>query len=433
MVDWRGAVATSDVGWNHLETLVDIGCRMAGTDGEHRAAIATRDALASYTGDASVTEFPIQGWQRASSSISTVSTEESCIALPRSPSGEVHGELIDLGHALPDDFAERDLNDAIVLARSDVPNWYDRYIHRREKYFRAVEADAAGFVYQNHVPGCLPPTGSVGTPDSPIGEIPAVGVSAETGSRLSRRFGAEDIKLEVETTISDATSHNVHAAIGPDTETEVLVTSHIDAHDIAEGALDNGAGTAALLEIVHALSHRETDLDTRVHFIAFGAEEVGLVGSEYCADRMDAESIRAVLNLDGVVRGRDLSVTTHRCSAFADAIERVADRLGHPVTVSPEVAPHSDHWPFVKQGVAGAHVMSETGSEGRGWGHTAADTLDKLDRRDLREQCLLLTELTVELAKSDHPQEGLDRSALKEALESDNLLEGMRITGDWPD
>ena len=78
---------------------------------------------------------------------------------------------------LPSDF-DRDFERAVVLAAGDVPDWQDRYVHCREKYYRAVEAGAAAFVYRNHVEGCLPPTGSVGTEDAPIGEVPAVGVAA---------------------------------------------------------------------------------------------------------------------------------------------------------------------------------------------------------------------------------------------------------------
>jgi len=34
MTDWIGDTFTSDAGWTHLEALVDVGSRMAGTDGE---------------------------------------------------------------------------------------------------------------------------------------------------------------------------------------------------------------------------------------------------------------------------------------------------------------------------------------------------------------------------------------------------------------
>jgi len=433
MSEWIGDTFTSDVGWNHLERLVDEGNRMAGSEGERRAAEATRDALDRVGArEARIDEFDIQGWERGDSAVRASGTEQDCIALPRSPSGEVTAELVDLEYGLPEDFADADLSGAVVLVRSDAPDYYERYVHRREKYYHAVESGAAAFVYRNHVEGCLPPTGSVGTEDDPIGEIPAVGVSKEVGARLARRFEGEDVTVSVDATAGDATSRNVHADLGPDTDEAVLVTSHVDAHDIAEGAMDNGAGTATLVEVARALAAREDDLDTRVHFVAFGAEEVGLVGSAYEADRADTDAVRAVINLDGVVRGRTLSAYTHQFDALDEAAAAVAERFDHPIETIPEMGPHSDHWPFVRRGVPGYHVSSRTDGEGRGWGHTFADTIDKLDPRDLREQAVLLTELTVELADEAVAVERKSEDEIVAALEAQNLAEGMRITGDWP-
>jgi Zn-dependent M28 family amino/carboxypeptidase len=427
--DWIGETAVSDVGWDHLETLVDLENRMAGTEGERRGAELTRDALDRYAGDARLEEFSIQGWERGASSVEFPDSTQECLALPRSPSGEVAGELVDVGHGLPEEF-ERDLSGAVVLARSDVPDYVDRYVHRREKYYRAVEAGAAAFVYANHVPGDLPPTGSVGTDGEPIGPVPAVGVSAETGARLARRFAGEDCRVRVEADTPAATSQNVHATMGPDSERRVLVTAHVDAHDVAEGALDNGAGTATVLEVARALSAREADLDRRVEFVVFGAEEVGLVGSSRLAAERDPDSIAAVLNVDGVLRARGLQFYTHRFDALGAAVRRVTDRLGHPATVVPRTNPHSDHWPFVRRGVPGYHVRATGEDRGRGWGHTEADTVDKLDRRDLREAAIVLTELAVELTRTDLVH--TDPGRLAAALEEEDLAEGMRYTGDWP-
>jgi Zn-dependent M28 family amino/carboxypeptidase len=432
MTDWIGDAFTSSVGWDHLETLVDFDTRMAGTDGEQRAAEATRDALADVGArNAHLETFPIQGWERGRSAIGAGDGTQDCIALPRSPGGEVTGELVDLGYGLPEDF-ERDLEGRVVMAASDVPDWYDRYLHRREKYYRAVEAGAAAFVYANHVEGCLPPTGSVGTDEAPIGEIPAVGVSKEVGARLGRRFEGDPVSVSVEAEAPEATSQNVHADLGPDTDAAVLVTSHVDAHDIAEGAGDNGAGTAMVVAIARALAGREHELDTRVHFVAFGAEEVGLVGSHYDAERRDPESVVAVVNNDGVGRARDLVCETQGFDDLADAADRVADRLDHPIDAPPELGPHSDHWPYVTRGVPGYHVYADTGDVGRGWGHTYADTLDKLDPRDLREQAILLTELVVELAAEGTAVAHRPPEAIAEQLEAENLAEGMRVIGDWP-
>src|SRR6056297_499580 len=211
MADWIGDTFTSDTGWTHLERLVDVRNRMAGSDGEREAAEATRDALAEHADDAWLDDFPIQGWTRGDSGVETPAGVEDCIALPRSPSGDANGDFVDLGHGLPEDFEATDLDGKVVMVASDVPDWYDRYLHRREKYYHAVEAGAAGFVYRNHVEGCLPPTGRVGTPEDPIGDIPALGISSEVGARLARRFDGDEVTVTVEADIHDATSQNVHA------------------------------------------------------------------------------------------------------------------------------------------------------------------------------------------------------------------------------
>ncbi len=431
-MDWIGETFTSEAGWNHLERLVDIGNRMAGSEGERRAAEATRDALAAVGArNARLEAFDIQGWARGSSAVHAGETSQESIALPRSPSGTATGEFVDLGYGLPDDF-ERDLEGDVVMAASNVPDWYDRFLHRREKYYHAVEAGAAAFVFRNHVEGCLAPTGSVGTEDAPIGEIPAVGVSKEVGSRLARRFEGEEVTVEVEADIGDATSQNVHAELGPETDEGILLTSHVDAHDIAEGAGDNGAGTALVVEVARALTAREDDLDTRVECICYGAEEVGLVGSGYDADLRDHERVKAVVNNDGVVRGRTLRFYTHGFDALGDAAEAVGDRFDHPVETTPELGPHSDHWPYVQWGVPGYHVMSKTGSEGRGWGHTRADTLDKLESRNLREQAIIIADLVVELADEGTEVEPRNPDSIADQLEDEDLAEGMKVTGDWP-
>ncbi len=432
MTDWIGETFTSTVGWDHLETLVDLDSRMAGSDGERRAAEATRDALDSVGArNAHLDTFDIQGWARGTSAIEAGETTQDCIALPRSPSGDVTGELVDLEYGLPADF-DRDLDGKVVLAASDMPDWFDRYVHRREKYYRAVEAGAAAFVYSNHVEGCLPPTGSVGTEDAPIGEIPAVGVSKEVGARLARRFAGEAVTVSVEADADETTSQNVHADLGPDTQEAVLLTSHVDAHDIAEGAADNGAGTAMVVEVARALAQREAELDTRVHCLVYGAEEVGLVGSQYDAQARDRDDIKAIVNNDGVVRNRTLVCHTHGFDDLADAATRVGDRMGHPIEVPPELNPHSDHWPYVTWGVPGYHIRADTGDAGRGWGHTHADTLDKLSVRDLREQAILLTELVVELASAETTVAHRSPEAIADQLERENLAEGMRVIGDWP-
>jgi len=439
MTDWIGDTFTSDVGWNHLEALVDVGDRMAGSAGEREGLELTRDALAEAGArDARIEPFDIQGWERGDSEIRQATNESTvasghnaCIALPRSPAGEATGEFVDLGYGVPGDF-DTDLEEKIVMVSSDTPDSVDRFVHRREKYYHAVEAGAAAFVFANHVEGTLPPTGSVGTDAAPVGDIPAVGVSKEIGARLARRYEGEELTVAVDCETPDATSGNAVAELGPDTDAFLVVSSHVDAHDIAEGAMDNGAGTATIVEVARALAAREDELDTRVRLVGFGAEEVGLVGSSRVADGVDPERVKAVVNVDSNVFGRTLRLDHHGFDALEAAGERVSDRFDHPIALGGELVPHSDHWPFVQRGIPGYMVSGETEGRGRGWGHTGADTLDKLEPRTLREQAILLTELVVELADDSVTTTRKSDDELASTLDAEGKATGMKITGDWP-
>ena len=438
MTDWIGETFTSDAGWNHLLDLVDIGNRMAGSGGEREALELTRDAFAGAGArNAAIEEFEIQGWERGDSAVRDAATGDpvavgpnACVALPRSPSGGATGEFVDLAHGVPADF-EADLDGAVVMVSSDTPESVDRFVHRREKYYRAVDAGAAAFVFANHVEGALPPTGSVGTADAPVGDIPAVGVSKEAGARLARRNEGDELTVAVDCETPAATSGNAVAELGPDTDEHLIVSSHVDAHDLAEGAMDNGAGTATIVEVAQALATREDKLDIRVRFVAFGSEEVGLVGSSVAAEAADRDAVRAVVNVDSNVFGRTLRLDHHDFDALADAAEQVSDRFDHPVSTGGELVPHSDHWPFVKRGIPGYMISGETEGRGRGWGHTHADTLDKLESRNLREQAILLTELVVDLAGVDVSIPRRDTDEVARALEDEGKATGMKLTGDW--
>jgi ribosomal protein S3AE len=186
------------------------------------------------------------------------------------------------------------------------------------------------------------------------------------------------------------------------------------------------------VEVAKALAAREAELDTRVHCLVYGAEEVGLVGSTHDAGVRDHDAIKAIVNNDGAARGRTLKLYTHGFDDLADAAATVGDRFDHPINTVPRLGPHSDHWPYVQRGVPGYHVMSETGTEGRGWGHTFADTLDKLEKRDLREQAILLAELAVELADDETAVGRREPEAIAAQLEDEDLAEGMKVIGDWP-
>ena len=435
-----GDAYTSSYHFDVLEDLVDIGNRMAGQRGEaegaERVAAAYRDVGLRNVG---IEEFDIPGWWRGGSSLSVQSghdrsfgADHEVIALPGSPSGAATGTLVDVGPGRPEDFAEADLEGKIAMASSATPDDYGRWIHRMEKYCYAIDEGAVGFVFRNHIDGCLPPTGEVGYNNRP-GPIPAVGVSKEVGATLER-YAESGVTVDLETDCRNepSTSRNVSGELGPETDDVVLLTAHVDAHDIAPGANDNGAGTVLVVEIARLLSQIESELDTRVRCVVFGSEEIGLRGAYHLANTVDLDSVKAVLNIDGAGRDRRLSVRTNEFDALETLFEEVTEELRVPVDTDATVSPHGDQWAFVQEGVPGAMLSSTNPDKsGRGWGHTHADTLDKIDVRDLRDHSVSIGNAVCAAAEpgrefpSRSPEDTRD-------LVDDGYEQELRIGGRWP-
>jgi aminopeptidase YwaD len=433
-----GDAYTSDFAWDLLTDLVDVGNRMAGQEGEAAAADVVADAFETAgLDDVHQEEFDLPGWWRGDSSLSvagpverTYDAQHDVLALPGTPAGDASADLVDVGHGTQSEFDDADVDGKVAMARSDVPDDH-RWVHRMEKYASAYEAGAVGFVFRNHVEGALPPTGEVGYHQRP-GPIPAVGVSKELGARLARY--AEDgtiVDLSVDCTNEPSTSRNVVGEVGPDTDDVVLVTCHLDAHDVAEGANDNGAGTAIVAEVGRLLAAAADDLDTRVRCVAFGSEEVGLYGAYHHASAADLDRVQAVLNVDGAGTSRTLRVGEQGFSDLGEAAAGAVEALGNPVATGGDVMPHGDQWAFVEHGVPAAFVSAESDSSGRGWGHTHADTLDKLDRRDLRAVAAQLAEVTVAVADADASFERKSAGEVREAL-ADGYVRELQVGGRWP-
>ncbi|MWV63942.1 M28 family peptidase [Halorubrum sp. JWXQ-INN 858] len=443
-----GNARTSDFGWRILTDLTDIGNRMAGSAGERRGAERIVEAYEEAgLRNAGLDEFEIPGWWRGDSALSVSGPVErrhegshDVIALPGTPAGDVTAPLVDVGDGTYEEFeaAAGDLEGAIAMASSRTPETHDRWLHRMEKYVNAAEHGAIGFVFRNHIEGALPPTGEIGYHNRP-GPIPAVGISKEVGARLSRLAdeadaGAGDppeLTIEVDCRNEPTTSVNAVADVGPDTDEAVLLTAHVDAHDVSDGANDNGAGSALVAEVGRLLKTVEDDLDTRVHLITFGSEEVGLWGAYHAAETIPHEEIACVVNLDGACNSRNLRVGTNGFEEMGAVFESVAAAFAAELSTGDTISPHGDQWAFVQEGIPS--VMTSTTSEqsGRGWGHTHADTLDKLDPRDLREVATLVAEATYRFASDDVTIPHRSREEVRDAID-DGYVQELRIGGRWP-
>ncbi len=192
--------------------------------------------------------------------------------------------------------------------------------------------------------------------------------------RLLPRFPlAVSIKAHASVKTQEVESANVAAKLpgsDPVLKNEfVVLSAHIDHVGIGEpvngdriynGAMDNGSGSALLLEMAASLKKQPEKLRRSILFVFVTAEEKGLLGSKYFAAHptVDPKSIIADINVDMFLPIVALKVLTVQGLAESDLGDRardIAEALGVRVQPDPEplrnVFIRSDQYNFVRHGV----------------------------------------------------------------------------------
>lgn len=122
------------------------------------------------------------------------------------------------------------------------------------------------------------------------------------------------------------------------------------------GAHDNASGTAMVLDLARHFSKPENQPDHSIAFMAFGAEEVGLLGSFHYVNNplFPLENIRFLINFDMVGSGSEgISVAN---GINHPEVHKVLADINTDKNYLPEVlkrgeASNSDHYPFHAAGV----------------------------------------------------------------------------------
>lgn len=86
------------------------------------------------------------------------------------------------------------------------------------------------------------------------------------------------------------------------TDKEIWITAHYDSYKTSPGANDNGTGIGSLIELSKIFKKEQNRLTCNLKFIAFGGEEVGLLGSRiYLKEhKNDLSNCQLVFNIDTV-------------------------------------------------------------------------------------------------------------------------------------
>jgi hypothetical protein len=165
----------------------------------------------------------------------------------------------------------------------------------------------------------------------------------------------------------------------------VLLGCHLDSWDLGTGAIDDGAGCAIMMEAARRIGELKQHPRRTIRVVLFANEEFGLSGARGYAEAHAAELPKHILAGESDFgSGKVWRISSRVAPETLSAFNSIAELLA-PIGVERgdnESAGGADLSPMVPARVPVAG-LSQDGSEYFDWHHTANDTLDKIDPKDL--------------------------------------------------
>jgi Zn-dependent M28 family amino/carboxypeptidase len=268
-------------------------------------------------------------------------------------------------------------------------------------------------------------------------------LAAEDYRRLARLALTEDARptLELMSEVrfheEDTNAYNILADIpGTDRSGEyVMAGAHLDSWVASDGAVDNAAGTAVVMEAARILKALGVRPKRTIRFALWNGEEQGLWGSLAYVDRylatraplgdpqLDAlpngrtwrqrwpiqprdghGDLVAYFNLDngsGKIRGINAEGNVAAGPIFQEWLEPFS-AMG-ATTVSMRTAGGTDHVYLQTVGVPGFQFIQDPLDYSARLHHTSIDSYDHLRAEDLRQAAIIMAAFLLNAANSDEP------------------------------
>jgi carboxypeptidase Q len=226
--------------------------------------------------------------------------------------------------------------------------------------------------------------------------VPAAALSVEDAMMLHRMSDRGDkvvIRLRMGAqTLPDAPSRNVVAEIiGSEKPDEVVVLGgHIDSWDVGQGAMDDGGGSVAAWEAVRLIKQLGLKPRRTVRVVLWTNEENGSRGALAYRDMHAKELDKHVMAMEsdnGVFKPFGYRIAgSDSAIAIGRDIASLLSSIG--ATAVERGGPEADVDPLVERGVPGVSLAVD-GTRYFWYHHSEADTMDKLNPREMAE-CVAL-------------------------------------------
>ena len=372
--------------------LCDCGGRRAGTASEERGIQIAHARLAAIHPGASLTDVPYAGWRSTRATLALAGgaslTCNSLLGAQSTSPGGIEVEVVDLGRGTEEDFARyaHEIAGRALLVRHEYP-FSAVHIHRRRKYNRAIELNAAAFIIANPLPQSGQMSGSSGRGGG--AGIPAIATDYESAALLARRGDRlPRVRLELIGEDYAATTSVIALDLPGKTDARVALTAHIDGHDLAESAMDNATGVAVVLAVARAFAPHVAQCERGLRVCFFSAEEWALAGSREYLDRMsEAERARIALNINLDTVGGDAQFTalTSEFPRLGPFVQETAAAQGLTLGTYAPMMSNSDHYNFARHGIPAFRLVAGFDNPESNIRHilTRGDTREKVEQSEL--------------------------------------------------
>lgn len=430
-----------------------IGHRLTGSEQGAQAEEYTYNLLKGYGLDVEYQPFEVESWSRGAIDVKIGASNDlknmAAVTLAHSPvEANLNAEIIDMGNGVDADYEARPgaVEGKIALVYigtlPDSPKGTPG-LHRSEKTALAIKNGAVGIIIINQVDGGVLLTGTASVTGSLI-TIPAVCIGKEDGMALKESLSKSKQYASINMTNQSGliNARNVIATIkGSETpEEKIIVGGHLDSWDLATGAIDNGIGSFAILDMARTFSALNLKPKRTIQFVMFMGEEEGLLGSTYMVNQAikngTIDQIKYIMNQD--MAGNPIGFGTGgrpEAEAFFKNIgEQImeVDSTTFKNRVSNGAGLHSDHQPFMLQGIPYTSPASNLDREIYGCYHSDCDDFDLVNKAHMVNNVRFSTMMIYALADAEElPANKLDDNATKAFLERHNLKLKLQIGGDW--
>jgi hypothetical protein len=243
----------------------------------------------------------------------------------------------------------------------------------------------------------LPHTGQMNY-DPKVAKIPTAALSAEDAMWLARLAAEGPVTLKLKLLpqkLPDVDSHNVLADwVGRERPDEIVIVSgHLDSWDLAQGAIDDGAGVAAAMGAVHVLQSLGIHARRTIRFVGWMSEENGSAGGQAYVKLNGAALTKQAAAIESDNGGgRPLGISAHlpqESLSILEPLRAALSPLGATILDRRNGAGGSDVAYLDAAGVPTLAPLVDTRTY-FDYHHSAADTLDKVDPENIRRQVAVL-------------------------------------------